>query len=135
MNEVTTSKSFEERMFEQIKSQMGDLLTANELKDILEKSIQKAFFEPRKTKTNYNTTEIEPLFVELIREELKPLIQAGANQWLKDNQDKVDEILKTQIGENAAQFMANAFSAMMYQPMQNMVWELQSKLSNQGIHI
>lgn len=135
MNEVTTSKSFEERMFEQIKSQMGDLLTEKELKDILEKSIQKAFFEPRVKKTGYNTTEEEPLFVEMIIAELKPLMAKGANQWLKDNQDKVDVILKEQIGENAAQFMANAFSAMMYQPMQNMVWDLQSKLSGNGINI
>lgn len=135
MTEVALNKSFEERMFEQIKSQMGDLLTLEELQKILETSIQKAFFSPRKEGTVYHVQEKEPLFVEMIREELKPLLAAAANKWLEDNQDQVQEILQKQLGENAAQFVANAFTELMRTPMQQFSWEIQSRLGVQGIQV
>ena len=67
MNEPAITKSFEERMFEQIKSQMGDLLTQEELGKILETAIDKAFFQDRIVKSGYSTDVKEPLFVEMIR--------------------------------------------------------------------
>lgn len=135
MNQPALSKSFEERMFDQIKSQMGDLLTAEELKKILETAIEKAFFSERKDGCGYHAKTIEPLFVEMIRKELSPLIRAGAERWLEDNKDRVEEILQQQLGENACQFVANAFASLMSEPMQRFSYELQSRLSGQGIHI
>lgn len=135
MTTPALSKTFEERMFEQIKSQMGDLMTADELKAILETSIQKAFFEPRQSGGGYQARQLEPLFVEMIRKELTPLLEAGAKQWMTENQEKVGKILKEQMGENAAQMVANAFSSLMFQPMQNFAFELQNKLSAQNVHI
>jgi len=134
MNLPTTSKTFEERMFEQMKSQMGELLSLEEFKSILETSIQKAFFEPRRTYKNYGSETQEPLFVELVRKELAPLMEAAAKQWLSENQDKVGEILKSEIGSNAAEFVANAFKNMMSIPMQQFSFELQNKLGANGIH-
>lgn len=135
MNEPAITESFEERMFEQIKSQMGDLLTQEELGKILETAIDKAFFQDRIVKSGYSTDVKEPLFVEMIRKELKPLIAAAASKWLADNQEKVSEILKQQIGDNAAQFVANAFSTLMSAPMQQFSYDLQARLGAQGVQI
>ena len=71
--EITKNTTFEERMFEQMREQMGTLLTEVELKAILEKSIDKAFFSDRRNHSGgYNAKPLEPLFVELIRNELTP---------------------------------------------------------------
>lgn len=135
MSEPAINKSFEERMFEQIKSQMGDLLTQEELAKILETAIDKAFFQDRIVKSGYSNDVKEPLFVEMIRKELKPYIAAASSKWLADNQEKVSEILKQQISDNAAQFVANAFSTLMNAPMQQFAYDLQARLGAQGVQI
>lgn len=134
MNTLATNQSFEERMFAQMKNQMGELLTVEELKAILERAIDKAFFSPRKDSSGYQSRDREPLFVELIRNELRPLIEVAAKQWAAENQEKVAEILQKQLGDDAAQFVANAFSTIMREPMQVFAFELQNKLSAQGIN-
>jgi hypothetical protein len=133
--EVTKNTTFEERMFEQMREQMGTLLTEVELKAILETSIQKAFFSDRPSDDQYSRHKKEPLFVEMMRKELTPMLEAGAKQWLADNQDKVGEMLQKQLGNSAAEMVANAFSSLMSEPMQQFSFALQSKLSEQGIHL
>jgi len=134
-NEIAKASTFQERMFEQIRSQMGDLLTEEELKDILSTSIEKAFFSARTSGTGYNKTEKEPLFIELVRTELTPAIEKGAKQWVLDNQDRIDEILQKQLGDNAAAMVANAFSCLMAAPLQQFSFDLQSRLSAQNINL
>lgn len=130
---ITTNTTFEQRMFEQIRDKMGDLLTEDELKAILEKSIDKAFFTPRSEYNGYREVKLEPLFVEMLREELKPLIKAGAQQWLEDNQDKVAELLQKQLGDSAADMIRNAFSGVLSESFALFKYNLQSALGMQNI--
>jgi hypothetical protein len=48
---IQTSQSFDERMMAKIKESIGELVTDDELKKIIEKGMSMAFFEPRRSKS------------------------------------------------------------------------------------
>ena len=126
--EVAESKTFEERMFDKIRSQMGDLMTEDELKAILEKAVDKAFFSQRTMRVDYRDVVKEPVFIELIRDEMKPLIHAELRVWLAENQETVGSILHAVIGESAKQMVANAFDNLMSDAFGSFAFSLRDRL-------
>lgn len=115
MSEIATTKDFQQRMFEKIRDQIGDLLTEEDLQKIVNASIQKAFFEPRTVVDNnsysYRTKEVEPLFVELMRTELKPAIQRAADKWIKENPEVITNHLNDLLGKSFLQVTADYINA------------------------
>jgi len=73
-----------DRVVERLKAQpLGDLITEEDLHEIVKQAIPKVFFERRKVidRSGYNSTEkeIEPAIVEVMRD----LLQDSAKQFLK----------------------------------------------------
>jgi len=129
-NAIEASKTFQERMFERIREQMGDLMTDEDLKRIVDTAMQKAFFEERVTFDNYNrSTTREPVFVELIREHLKEQVTGAVRDWLRANHD---EVVK-QIDAAIAKGMFNLVRQHMEQAIQQPLWDFAQQLRNSGL--
>lgn len=127
MNSPAINSTFEEKMFEKIKSQMGDLLTNEDLKKILESAVEKAFFKDRRipSPNTYGSSQIkESLFIELISKELKPLIKAAVKTWVTENQELVEQTIDKVLTKNAAGLIANAFGEMMSSSFSNFRYNL-----------
>jgi uncharacterized membrane protein YheB (UPF0754 family) len=129
--EVTFNKSFQEKMFEKVRDQMGDLLTNEELKKIVDAAMDKAFFEKRYDTSGYNKREIDSQFVELIRKEMTPLVQRQVAQWLKDNEAQVLKAIDETI--------AKGFHALVQQHMENQIRfplnEFANRLREKGVFL
>lgn len=86
-----------DRVVERLKTQpLGDLITEEDLHDIVKQAIPKAFFERRVTYDNtrtYNNVkqDLEPLIVEIMRELLRSSAQKAVNDWLVKNADIVSD--------------------------------------------
>lgn len=63
-NEIETSKDFQDRVFEKIRADIGNLMTDAELKSLLHAAMSRAFFEPIvvKDRYGYNNQENPPHF-------------------------------------------------------------------------
>lgn len=102
MTQLTTNETFQERMFNRVREQMGDLMTEEELKKIVDSALQKAFFEEKVTKgPHWNSQETrEPShFVKLLNKELEAPIKQAIQQWLADNPEQITKVINEVIGK------------------------------------
>lgn len=125
--EITDTKTFQERMFERVRDQMGDLLTETELKQIVDQAVNKAFFEPRKISTGYRD-EIKPaIFVEMMETELKSRVGKALEQWIQDNPEAVAQAIEKVIQEGITKAVMQTLEWRMNRPLQQFAEQLRSK--------
>lgn len=127
--DVVENKSFQERMFDRIRDQMGDLMTQDELKKIVETAIDKAFFEPVITKDGYGHVRDTqpPFFVSLIKKEVQDQVTGCIKAWLKENPEKVDQVINDAIGKGMLGIITNYIENQARQPLYNFANELRNK--------
>ena len=70
MNDLTTTKSFEERMKDRIREDIGKLMTDDELSKLVRRATNDIFFKGREVKDGYHTIEEEPLYIKLLKNSL-----------------------------------------------------------------
>src|SRR6478736_8480675 len=85
---VVKGEDFQTRMFERIKAQMGELMTDEELKKIVDAALQKAFFEPTIIVTNpgHYTEKQTPgpsVFTQLVHDLLQENVKKLTKGWME----------------------------------------------------
>jgi hypothetical protein len=127
---LTENKAFAERIFDRIKDGLGDLMTDEELKILLNRAVHEAFFKDRTVPNGYNGTRQEPAyFVQMTRDLLQKEVQAQVTEYFEANREalkeKVAEVLQQGIGEAV-------LKAISYE-LQAPLFSLQSSLSAKGL--
>ncbi len=134
--EVQAATDFQTRMFNSIRDKMGDLMTDDELKKVLETAVQKAFFDPRHVKTGdwrQETREIEPLFVELVRAHLKPGVEKMIGDWYRENEDKIAAMMVEQFKGGVAAIVIRTFDSFFANHLATMQMNMEQSLRNLGL--
>lgn len=122
MNDVTTQKSFEERMIEQFKANIGNLMTDDEMRKIIERGMENLFFTPKYTKSKqypYNEElSAPPLAYTLAEKMFRESAEAVLMRWMVDNKERMFELLEKQLcNENLQSLMMQMFSQMFMSPI------------------
>jgi hypothetical protein len=91
-----------DRVVERLKAQpLGDLITEEDLHEIVKEAIPKVFFEKRKVVEgsgyHQSTKEIEPLIVEVMRGLLQESARAAVQTWLTSHAEVMADHWKTVI--------------------------------------
>jgi hypothetical protein len=107
MNAVVQAKSLQERVGERIRDQIGDLLTDDDLKKLVEGALREAFFTPYTRKNEWgNVVESKtPLIVEIVRDLLKPQVEAAARAWMIANAADITKHIDDALGKGALAFL------------------------------
>lgn len=115
-NALTAEQSFQEKMKERIRAQIGDLMPEEMLKAMVEKAVQEAFFtRPRKNKG----TEWHPQWVEehsfmerTVHELLAPHVTAVAQSWLDkpENMAAVERVILESLARFGGAAVADALA-------------------------
>ena len=130
-NEVSTTKDFQERMFERIRGQIGDLMTTDDLKKIVDAAIEKAFFEKQKVATgkSYGAQyeEIDPVFVVQMRELLKPAVSEACSKWMNDNKEAVTKVINDLVAANVFGLVQQHLNSTMQSSLQVMIDQLRKQ--------
>lgn len=103
-----------DRVVDRIKKQpLGDLITEEDLYDIVKEAIPKAFFEERvNPNRGYNTPSyLPPLIVEVMRDVLKPTVEAAAKKWIDDNPEHLLKWWMKVLDENIVTYVNNIVEA------------------------
>ncbi len=91
---MSANQNIVDRVVERLKTQpIGDLISEEDLFDIVKEAIPKTFFEPRKKLDSYGRVDatLPPLIIEVMSEVLRPFIKEAVEQWAKDNQQMMLE--------------------------------------------
>lgn len=130
-NGLAMTKTFQEKMYEKIKEQIGELLSEEDLKKLVDAAVYKAFFEPHTIRDGYGShvrTE-EPPIIFQIKELLRDQVRTAVDQWLKANPDAVTKAIDTTI--------AKGFHALVEQhvesKIQNALWNFGEQLKTSGL--
>ena len=116
---------------DRLRASIGDMMTDEDLKKIIEKGVDKALFERPLIKDSWRT-DYGPSFVEkAVNEFLKDKIAKAVDDWLKTNPEKIEaalrETLKIGVGNLVLQALELRFS--------NIGMNVASALQSQGINI
>lgn len=95
---------------ERLKQQpIGDLITEEDLYDIVNQAIPKVFFEKRQETegSGYHTrtVEKEPLIFEIMRQVLKSHVEQLVKDWAVENADKILEHWKMVTDQNIVNYV------------------------------
>lgn len=103
--ELTKPQNFQERLMARIKESIGELITDEELKKIIESGVNQAFFASKPQLDNWGRTvkEGESFIQRVVRELLDERMKKAVNDWCAENNDKlvgaVDEAIKLGVGK------------------------------------
>ncbi len=110
--EVATVQSFQERVGSMIRAQIGELMTSEELKALVDKAMHEAFFKEREVKLDQwgRTKTMPPYATDLVTELLREEVKAAAVAWLKENPGAVQEAIKGAIGKGVMDLLTTALN-------------------------
>lgn len=128
--ELTNTKTFEQRMMDRIKKDIGKLITDKELKSIVKKGVQKAFFEGREKTEGYNTYTDEAWVVKGLREILNKKVNEFVEQELSEKKEELLKITKEVIEKGLGMAIVNAISNMFSQNIENFKYDISNTIAN-----
>lgn len=98
---VQTSQDFQERLYDKIRSEIGNLMTTEEMKKLVDRTMDKMFFERRIQKNDWGRVESDkpPVIEEIVAELIQPSMILALKQYLAEHPDVVkDQIEKAFAG-------------------------------------
>lgn len=115
--DIAKPQDFQTRMFERIKAQMGELMTDEELKKIVEAAVQQAFFSPSRVIENpghYTERTISgpPHIVTLVKGLIEQQVKDCIQVWLAEHSVEVTEMLQNTLDGGIVKAVAGAFDRM-----------------------
>ncbi|HRA18673.1 MAG TPA: hypothetical protein PLZ24_16155 [Flavobacteriales bacterium] len=124
--------TFEEVMIARIRKDMGDLMPEEALKAILERSVEKIFFEPTRTPQSYGSDKLGPSWLEVECEKLlKSQMQDILKKHLQENPEAVKKALNDALDKGIVAAFSQAFTSMMSSATQDMAYTITKKLTGQ----
>lgn len=128
MTEVVKQKTLEERVREKLHAQIGDLITQEDLQQIVERGVEEALFKPREERDRYGhtTTKKPSLAAELVAETLEKQMRAAVNAWIAENRDQFAEMVQEAVGKNGRDLALAALGAALQPAFNQVIYNLQT---------
>ncbi len=126
--ELAPQKTFEEKMMDRIRDSIGELMSQEDLKRIIEKGVEKALFEPRQKPRNYGGYESGPSLVDdAVTKYLESQMRTAVDKWIADNPDKLQKAIDNAVMAGVAGCVQNTmdlkfnwiFTSLVQQAQQN----------------
>jgi len=128
--EIQQKQTFEERMMDKIRESIGDLMTQEELKKILERGVEKALFESRQVKDCYGGYRTIPSVLdEAVSKFLQPAMDKAVSDWIDTHQVELKAAVDKAVQAGAGEAVLRAIDSKFYGAMAS----LESKLRESGV--
>jgi hypothetical protein len=130
-----------DRVVARLKAQpLGDLITEEDLHDIVKQAIPKAFFEERfdaRNSTQWNKIMLPPVIVEIMRELLQEAAKTAVKQWLTENAkltaDTWKEVIDKGLFTYVKRLEEEAATGMVKQALRPMIEEFNKQRQAAGL--
>ena len=127
------TQSFEERLKDRIKNDMGELLTDTELSAIVRKGVDKILWERRfqKAANRYeDDTYKQPLIEDILSDLLEPRIVDAIKEYIKTHEDEVNELINRVVKEGASKALLRGIDMLLKSEMHMWGEQLTGRISN-----
>ena len=123
---VVEAMSFQDKLKKRIQEQIGELMSDEDLKRLVDAAMHDAFFKPKVRNNGYHTTEEPAVLESILRDLLRSQVQTLVKEYLKENAEVVEKIVKQTLEVDFATIVAAGFN----QLFQNDLYQLQTNISN-----
>lgn len=131
MSTVVIQQSFEEKLMDRIRESIGELMSDEDLKRIVEKGVDRALFERRTiTSDGWSRSSSEkPSFVDtVVKTLLEERMRVAVDAWIRANPEKLDKALNDAIVLGAGSCVIAAFNENFRGAMLNMQAQMLSQI-------
>lgn len=135
MTEIAVSKSFAEKMEEKIKESIGEMMSSEDLQKIIEKGIEKAFFQQTEIKDGYNTRYKDSFLIEHIKLNLDKLVAREIAKRFNSDKEKFEALIEKTLSKDVFELFQQGFNENFRQEMYTFKSAIANKLSSQGINV
>lgn len=130
MSDLVVAGSFQDKIFAKIKESIGDLMTDDDLKRLVEAAMQDAFFKERVTTGSYGHKESKPpVLVELVDKLVRDRVDVAVKEWLEAHSAEILKLLNERLTAGATQFIASSFDYRMASAFQQFNEQLRTALA------
>lgn len=105
---IVEQKSFQERMKDRIRDDIGKLMTDDELSEIVSRSMEEIFFKPMTLKDGFYTKETPPFVHQLLKELLIVEVRKAVSEYIADHKEDVLKNIQEVISLGMGQVLVNA---------------------------
>lgn len=132
MNEVAKATTFQERVFAEIKSKIGDLMTAEEIKKLVDTAMKEAFFNPVPIYgTGYQSDRIvqygPPGLVTLVKDLVRDQVKDACNKWIAENPVEWNKIISEIIAKDFLKHVTDYINLAASGPLHDLVNQLRQR--------
>ena len=135
-NEIESVKTFQQKISDKIKESIGDLITDEDLKPLIEKSIEQLLLDERivpRGGSAYGHDTLPPLLHEIIEPLLKSQISKLVNIHLADHPEIFTDLIQTMIKDGFLKTMINHLEMKLQIPLMNFQREVHELLTKNNI--
>ncbi len=117
MSDITTPPTFEDIILNKLRKDIGEMMPEDALKSVVEKAMERIFFDPLKTPRSYGGFDVESYswLEKECRALLKVRIEDAIKEYMKNNPDVVKKAIDDAIAGGIVEAMARALKSTMYQ--------------------
>lgn len=122
-NAVTTPISFEDKLKTRIKESIGELVSDEDLKKLVDRGLEETFFQlrPNPAKGYYSSSgvpdKLPPLLQEILKESLQPIVTKCVNEYISNHKEdvlkEVNNVINLGMGEALVKAITSQFSSQM----------------------
>lgn len=101
MNEIAKAATFQERVINKLRDDIGSLMTEEELQKLVKEAAERLFFRPTEVKDRWGTvTSHEPAeFMKICKELLAPRVREAAAEYMKAHPEIIEEVVRKIVAE------------------------------------
>ena len=128
--QIVKSQTFEEKLGERIKKDIGDLIPDADLQAIVKKAMHKAFFHEKVIYDNYHR-EISremPFIIDHVKSLIEERVDKQIKTWMADHDKDIMKMINDKIEEGIMGVCMRSFTALMQPDMNQLGYAVESKL-------
>lgn len=131
-NMMQPMESFYEKLSNRLKNDIGELIPEDVLKALIDKVIQKEFFEGKENKNSFGKTveRIPSAFEGLIIKSITPVLEDLAKKAFEENNDKFMEYFKDVINNSLEKLLVKSIKNSLFSYLKEDKWSLVQILQN-----
>jgi len=135
MSAIEPSKTFEQRMMDRIKDSIGELMSDEDLKKIVERSLDTIFFKKPVDRYGHEIDGGRSMAEKVVQEIMKERLDLALSNWLKEHDAEVTAALQTCVNNGLTATVLNTidrkFSNVFNEVMGNVTDQLYNIQNNQ----
>jgi hypothetical protein len=130
---VEVSMSFEDRMKLRIKEGIGDLLSDEEVKKLIDRGMEEVFLKPQSIPDprGYSNPTIKPCILhEIVKDALLPIVTQIVKEYIAEHKEEVEATVKTALQNGVGGCMLTAMNSIFQGAMYNFQSQIVQQVQN-----